>query len=289
MRVLKTFEMSLYKIKSYAKLNLALNVVGKNSSLHKIESIVAFVKLSDEIKIQKIKSKKHEISFYGKFSKNIRKKNTISNLLNLLEKKKLIGKEKFKIIVNKKIPQKSGLGGGSMNAANILRYFVKKKIVIANKHELIKISKLIGSDVVLGLKSTNSILTANNTIKRFFNYRKFYTLIVMPNFGCSTKDIYKNVKRFSKPKFNKPSIKMFDMDYLYKQNNSLEKIVFSKHGKLKKIKSFLENLSQPFFVRMTGSGSALVAYFQSKKRCLTARRLFIKRYKNYWCIASKTI
>ena len=80
--------MSLSKIKSYAKLNLALNVVGKNSSLHKIESIVAFVKLSDEIKIQKIKSKKHEISFYGKFSKNIGKKNTISNLLNLLEKKK---------------------------------------------------------------------------------------------------------------------------------------------------------------------------------------------------------
>ena len=281
--------MSLYKIKSYAKLNLALNVVGKNSSLHKIESIVAFVKLSDEIKIQKIKSKKHEISFYGKFSKNIRKKNTISNLLNLLEKKKLIGKEKFKIIVNKKIPQKSGLGGGSMNAANILRYFVKKKIVKANKHELIKISKLIGSDVVLGLKSTNSILTANNTIKRFFNYRKFYTLIVMPNFGCSTKDIYKNVKRFSKPKFNKPSIKMFDIEYLYKQKNSLENIVLSKHGKLKKVKSYLENLSQPFFVRMTGSGSALVAYFQSKKRCLTARRLFIKRYKNYWCIASKTI
>ena len=281
--------MSLYKIKSYAKLNLALNVVGKNSSLHKIESIVAFVKLSDEIKIQKIKSKKHEISFYGKFSKNIRKKNTISNLLNLLEKKKLIGKEKFKIIVNKKIPQKSGLGGGSMNAANILRYFVKKKIVKANKHELIKISKLIGSDVVLGLKSTNSILTAKNTIKRFFNYRKFYTLIVMPNFGCSTKDIYKNVKKFSKPKFNKPSIKMFDIEYLYKQKNSLENIVLSKHGKLKKVKSYLENLSQPFFVRMTGSGSALVAYFQSKKRCETARRLFIKRYKNYWCIASKTI
>ena len=289
MRVLKAFEMSLSKIKSYAKLNLALNVVGKNSSLHKIESIIVFVKLCDEIKIKKIKSKKHEISFYGKFSKNIGKKNTISNLLNLLEKKKLIGKEKFKIIVNKKIPQKSGLGGGSMNAANILRYFVKKKIVKTNKHELIKISKLIGSDVVLGLKPTNSILTAKNTIKRFFNYKKFYTLIVMPNFGCSTKDIYKNVKKFSKPKFNKPSVKMFDMEYLYKQNNSLEKIVLSKHGKLKKIKSYLENLSQPFFVRMTGSGSALVAYFQSKKRCEIARRLFIKRYKNYWCIASKTI
>ena len=49
--------MTQIKIKSYAKLNLALNIVGKTSSLHKIESIVAFVSLHDEIFIKKIKSK----------------------------------------------------------------------------------------------------------------------------------------------------------------------------------------------------------------------------------------
>ena len=47
-----------YFLKSYAKINLALNVVGKISLLHKIESIVAFVSLYDEILIKKIKSKK---------------------------------------------------------------------------------------------------------------------------------------------------------------------------------------------------------------------------------------
>ena len=56
------------KIKSFAKLNLALNIVGKKSSLHKIESIVAFASLHDEIFIKKIKSKKHKITFTGKFS-----------------------------------------------------------------------------------------------------------------------------------------------------------------------------------------------------------------------------
>ena len=40
---------------------------------------------------------------------------------------------------------------------------------------------------------------------------------------------------------------------------------------------------------MTGSGSALVAYYQSKKRCENAKKKFNKKYKNYWCIASKTI
>ncbi len=40
---------------------------------------------------------------------------------------------------------------------------------------------------------------------------------------------------------------------------------------------------------MTGSGSILVAYFQSKERCERAKKRFNKKYKNYWCIASKTI
>jgi len=49
------------------------------------------------------------------------------------------------------------------------------------------------------------------------------------------------------------------------------------------------NSLDPAFVRMTGSGSALVAYFQTKKRCELAKKRFNRNYKNYWCIASKTI
>ena len=58
---------------------------------------------------------------------------------------------------------------------------------------------------------------------------------------------------------------MFTFDYLKKMKNSLEPIALAKYPKLKSVKVFLENLSGPIFVRMTGSGSALVAYFQSKR------------------------
>ena len=60
-------------LKSYAKINLALNVTGKRNSMHKIESIVSFVDLHDLISIIKINSNNHQISFYGKFSKNIKR------------------------------------------------------------------------------------------------------------------------------------------------------------------------------------------------------------------------
>ena len=84
--------MSYKKIKSFAKINLSLNIIGKNSYLHKIESIIAFVDLHDLIMIKEAKLKKHSIKFNGKFSQNISKYNTVSKLLEILEKKKITEK-----------------------------------------------------------------------------------------------------------------------------------------------------------------------------------------------------
>ena len=41
--------MKHFKIKSYAKINLALNVIGKKNKLHKIESLISFINLHDLI------------------------------------------------------------------------------------------------------------------------------------------------------------------------------------------------------------------------------------------------
>ncbi len=276
------------KIKSYAKINLALNVVGKSKSLHKIESIIAFVELHDEIYIKKINRQNHQISFFGEFSNNINSKNTISKLLKILENKNLL-KKKFHIKINKKIPTKSGLGGGSMNAANILKYFLKKKIIKISKKQVLKISKSIGQDVILGLDTSHLILNSKNVVRQFKGCKNFFTLITKPNFGCSTKEIYSRVKKFESCKLNKPNNKMFEYKFLNKMHNSLEPIALSKYPKLKKIKSFLEGLSKPLFVRMTGSGSAIIAYFRTKKDCDKSMTQFRKEYKKYWCISSKTI
>ncbi len=281
--------MILNKIKSYAKINLALHIVGKNKFLHKIESIIAFIDLFDLIFIKKIKSKKHTVIFNGRFSKNISKDNTVTKLLSILDKKKLLKDKKFHITINKKIPNKSGLGGGSMNAARILKYFKQKKIIRVSNDQMIKVSKLIGSDVVLGLDSNSTILTSKNKLKKFNISKKNNILIVKPNFGCSTKNIYSLVKKFEKPKLTRPNKRMFDLKFLSNMNNSLESVAFSKYPKLKKIKYDLENLTKPSFIRMTGSGSALVAYFKTKKQSDNAKKKFNKKYKNYWCISTKTI
>ena len=281
--------MPFSKIKSHAKLNLALHVISKSKSLHNIESIVSFVDLHDIILIKKINSKKHLISFNGKFSRRIGEKNTVNKLFEILENKKILKNQKFQIKIKKSIPDKAGLGGGSMNAASIFRYLIKKRIINIKNREIERVSKLIGSDVILGLNNKSKILNSKNKIRYFSNVKKIYPLIVKPNFGCSTKEIYSKLRKFDKAKFGKGTKKMFDINFLKNRKNSLETIAFSKYPRLKNIKLYLENSLNPVFVRMTGSGSALVAYFQTKKRCERAKKRFIQKYKNIWCIASKTI
>tara|TARA_B100001057_G_scaffold496865_1_gene599460 strand:+ start:2298 stop:3140 length:843 start_codon:yes stop_codon:yes gene_type:complete len=280
--------MNFNEIKSFAKINLALNVTGKTSKLHKIESLVAFIDLHDLILIKKINSKNHQIIFSGKFSKNISPINTVSRLFRILDEKKLI-RHKFLVKIKKNIPQKAGLGGGSMNAASILKFLIEKKIVKISIRKIQNIARDIGSDVILGMSNTNTILTSKNEIRTFKNCRKLFTLIVKPNFGCSTKHIYSKVRKFDKAKFLNPKKKMLNIESLKKKKNSLEKIVLNKYPKLKKIKKYLERLEDPIFVRMTGSGSALVSYYYLKKQCNEARKKFKKDYKKYWCISSKTI
>ena len=119
--------MSFIEVKSFAKINLALNVTGKLKLLHKIESIVSFISLSDLIFIKKIKGPDHRIAFYGNFSKNIDSDNTVVKLFKILDKKKLLKDRKFQIRIKKNIPQKAGLGGGSMNASSVLNFLIKKK------------------------------------------------------------------------------------------------------------------------------------------------------------------
>ena len=280
--------MKFHKIKSFAKVNLTLKILNKYSNgYHKIESLISKINLADEILIKEIQGSKNRISFSGKFSLNISNTNTISKLLKILDNQNYTKNKKFNIIVKKNIPQSSGMGGGSMNAASILSFLFKKRIIKTPKNNLIKIANKVGSDVILGLYESPMILQGQN-ISKINKKLNFHLLIIKPNFGCSTKMIYDKHRGFTKGLFIKSNkIKIEDLQKV--SNNDLEKTAFNKYPILKKIKSFMQNLENIYFVGMTGSGSTIVGYFLTKNAALKAKKILKKKYKKYWCIYSKTI
>ena len=275
-----------HTIKSYAKINLNLNIVSKRkiNNLHQIESLVALIDLADEIKISEIRSKKHKVIFSGKYSKGIPKFNTITHLLALLEKEKIV-KKKYQILVKKNIPQKSGMGGGSMNAASILSFFLKKKILTKKLSE--KFAKKIGSDVILGLNKFPKVYLPSGKIRILKTRIKYYLLLVKPNFGCSTRKVFSANKVFSKSKLGK--LKNVSKTMIINSENDLENSAFRLYPNLFKLKNKLLSWKKAEFVRMTGSGSTLVMYFNTKVSAKNALKMSKRKLNNCWCILSKVI
>ena len=277
------------KIRSYAKINISLGVLKKlKTKHHKIESLVSLIDLYDQIYIKKIKGNGHKILFDGEFSNRINKKNTVSNLIQILDQKKLLNNEKYLIKIRKNIPLKSGLGGGSMNAASILKYLIKKNNIKIKRNDIFKISSKIGSDTILGLNKS-SIISKELRIKYAKLKSPLHLIIIKPDFGCSTKVIFNRVRHYSKPQLSKIKSKNIDFNLMSKLKNDLEIISTKKYPRLQKLRDYFLNIDKNSYVRMSGSGSTIVGYFKSKKAALNAKKLLRKNYKNYWCNLSKTI
>ena len=280
--------MEIEKIKSFAKINFHIGVLGKlQNKLHKIETLVYFSNLHDNIVIRKIKGNNHKIKFVGKFAKGIKSNNTISTVMKILDERKLLNNKKFYIKIKKNIPLESGMGGGSMNAASLLNFFYKKKLIKIKKKTLKIICDQIGSDVILGINYNPKIINYSGKISNLKKKLKIHIIIIKPNFGCNTSIIYKSLKNFSKPILKKN--KSYSFEDLKNLKNDLEPIALKLKPNLNNLKNSLVSLANVNFTRMTGSGSTFIACFTRKKDALSGTKLLKKKYKKYWCILSKTI
>ena len=287
--------MKNFKIKSFCKINLSLKVIKRlNNSYHNIKSLITFCGLYDLISISKIKNLNDKISFSGKFKKGINKKsNTVTKILNLLRKNKLLKNQAFKINIQKNIPHGSGLGGGSSNAADLLNYCNLKMKLKLNKNKIKKLASQIGSDVPVNLERKNTFLTGKkDKILRFSQKFKLNLLIVYPNLICSTKKIYQKNKKISfskrQPSFSAISNKKL-INFLKSEHNELEKIVIKIYPKVKKIIDYIKSQKGCYFSRITGSGSACIGIFSNMKNAIYAQKLIKLKYPKYWCAVSKTI
>tara|TARA_B100000470_G_scaffold23245_1_gene15271 strand:+ start:3606 stop:4454 length:849 start_codon:yes stop_codon:yes gene_type:complete len=282
--------MRVFLINSYCKINISLRVIKKlKNGLHKINTFITFARIFDQIYLKEIKNTKDKISFYGKFKNKISKSNnTISRILDLLRKNNFIKKIYFEIKVKKNIPTKSGLGGGSMNAASLLTFLVKKYNLRIKQKDLFKLAAKVGSDVIVGLKFQNVFFNSgSNTIKRYKNKLNLFVLLVKPDINCSTKLIYSKNRQFSKQYKNK-DISKFGK-FFEKDVNDLEKVAFKIYPKIKRLKDYLNIQKKCIFSRMTGSGSVCVAYFKDYKAARKAEINLKNKFPNYWCKLSKAM
>ena len=275
-------------LNSYAKINLTLKINSKsNNDLHEIQSYFCLIDLVDQIKLKKVKAKKDSIIFKGPFAKLVNKSNnSILLLLKVLRNLRLISSY-YSITVKKNIPVFAGLGGGTSNAAFILKYILKKKINISLIN---KLQKKIGSDLKLFFYKQGFLKNLQSIIE--IKKQKMYFILIKPSVKCSTKEIYSKVKNYSKKKtLNKNEInsKLKFIGHISKNCNELQSIVEKKYPILKDLLKNIKNEKGCYFSRMTGSGSVCYGLFNSQINAKRALNNLKTKYPKFWSSLAKTV
>ncbi len=248
---------SINNIKSYAKINLFLDVTGVDSAdgYHYIDSLFQEVTLYDEIEI-----KRHTEDNTLFQNEDIPAENTVSKALRLFKEKYQID-DSFSIKIVKNIPIGAGLGGGSSNAAAVLTALAKAyRLPMA---EIIEIGRKIGSDVPFFF--TGGLCRVRGKGEKVesldIKLENMAFLIIYPMIHISTGWAYSLIndkeKKYDLEKFlNKTAP---DIDFLKKiVYNKLQLFVFNNCQELADIKKRLDGFLDSRLSFMSGSGSSLV-------------------------------
>ena len=190
-------EMKIHKLISPAKINLNLKVIKFDKKLkkHKLSSQIAIIKLHDVIEIKP--SNDLSIIYRDTNKKKIFVKNDIIKKTIKYFDKKYKKKSKFNILVDKKIPIGYGIGGGSSNAASILKYLYKFYKI--NPKNFFYDAPELGSDVLLFFNQTPKIIDGIKSYrilnKNTARWKKIY--LIFPRTKNLTTSIFSHFRKNS--------------------------------------------------------------------------------------------
>lgn len=251
-------------IKSYAKINISLDVVSKRSDgYHELDSIMLPIELHDSIIIETLYKSSDNFVTADDFSKSLVHYNLASSALDAMAAKYNFS-TKFRIYIHKNIPMQAGLGGGSSNAAFTIKAVNQILNLHASEQEMIELATPLGADIPFFISCVPSRCRGiGEKVEPIEIKNNYYVLLVKPNVGCSTKEIFALVDQSEYIHPDIPAVlkalKEGDDELLANSiGNSLEAAAISLVPEIAQIKNALKERGLKI-VMMTGSGSTVFA------------------------------
>ena len=262
----------MIKVRAYAKINLALEVMGEENGYHAVNNIMVPISVFDELTFEK--AKKDEVIVYGGYIRD-----------NIVEKALKFFKDKYcipngvSVHVTKRIPLASGLAGGSTDAAACIIGLKELFNINASEEELEALCAELGSDVPFFIKSRAALCTGRGEKVAPFDFEvpSIDLLIVKTEVGLSTKEVYKKYQYKNEPKGEKinniiDALKTGDIDKLSNNIfNDLQEISLSMSKDLNELYQVLKkNGYKPF---VSGSGPSMFILNPSNEDIKKIRQL----------------
>jgi 4-diphosphocytidyl-2-C-methyl-D-erythritol kinase len=251
-----------------AKINLVLEVLGKDNDYHRISSIIQPIDLCDVLNFQLDEEVCFECAVPG-----LKRDNLVTQAATLLKEstKCSLG---ARIELRKQIPWGVGLGGGSSDAAATLLALNELWGLGLPLSELVRLASELGSDVPFFIHKGTALVEGEGekvTPLPSLSATCFVLLVPpLPKIQGKTMQMYNNlhVADFTGGQFVQRALsslrqgKAIDHSLMF---NVFEKVAFDFFPKLGKYRKTLEEAGAPG-VYLAGSGPCLFTFFSEERQ-----------------------
>lgn len=284
--------MNSISLKSRAKINLSIDVIGKREDgYHIVEMIMQTIDLYDDIKLKELEEDniiiKSECSYIP-----LNEDNIVYKAAKLIKEKMDI-KKGIEIFIKKNIPVAAGMAGGSSNAAAVLVGLNELWKLGLSKDELRDLGLKLGADVPFCIEGGTALaegigekLTYIKGINKDVNI-----LVCKPDIFVSTKEVYQSldIKNIEKRPDNKLLIEKLKNDDIVSVSNNmvnvLEEVTSKKYSDIKVIEDIIAK-NGAMGTMMSGSGPTVFGFFDNEEKAQRAKVELLENYSQVYVVTS---
>lgn len=265
-------------VKSYAKINITLDVLGKRSDgYHDLKMIMQSVSLHD---ILTITPKSQGISV----NCNLGFVPTGENNLAYKAAEKFFKAAKIsegaEIFISKRIPVAAGLAGGSGNAAAILKGLNKMYGDIFSNNKLCELGLQVGSDVPFCINGGTMLAEGRGEILTPLSpMKETHFVLATPHMAVSTKKVFSklNAEHLTEHPDTNGAISAIKDGNIHELGIRMYNVLETsmRHPVIKKLKGQMIDLGAEGTV-MSGSGPTVIGIFKTESAAKNAEKYFRK-------------
>lgn len=282
---------------AFAKLNLTLDVTGKREDgYHNISSVMQTIAIRDDVEIDLDTGKPWKLVCTTEGvpcdERNLAWKAAEAFFETYREEHKGETPDGIEIRIKKRIPMEAGLGGGSADAAAVLRALNRNYGEPFSIYALAEIGASVGSDVPFCVVMGTALVEGRGEkIRKLPGLPECTFVVCKPEFSVSTPELYKKIDEVAIPshpnnQIMESALMQGDLDKVCDQVlNVFDPVVTQDHLELNYIKSIMTSYGAKM-CQMTGSGSAVFAIMPSAEYGIIVCDMLREKYPNiYLCTA----
>lgn len=275
------------KVTAHAKANLTLHVVGQRANgYHELQSLVCLTEFGDQIYLSPAADFTFQVT--GPYSAGIPvdDSNLVVQAANFMAQKHSRSLD-CKIVLEKNLPMASGIGGGSSDAAAVMKALSKYwSVPLPNVDELMA----IGADIPVCMTTGLTLMEgAGEKVMHLSTAPNWGVLLINPNVGVSTPAVFNALSTKNNPPMHEVAENCVDVAWLCDQRNDLEPPAMAMVPEVAAVINALSAIPLCQVARMSGSGATCFGLFASIMDANAAAESLQRTHPNWWVVSTKLV